>query len=108
MDGAKIGIISYGSTEPAIQEARHQLAEAGIKTDYLRVRAIPFTDEVAEFIHQHERNYVVEMNRDGQLRQILSIEFCDCISQLYSVAYTDGLPLTARLVREAIQAQEAK
>jgi 2-oxoglutarate ferredoxin oxidoreductase subunit alpha len=108
MEGARIGIISFGSTEPAIQEARQQLAESGIKTDFLRIRAIPFTDKVPEFIHQHERNYVVEMNRDGQLRQILSLEFCDCISQLYSVAYTDGLPLTARFVREAIQSQESK
>jgi 2-oxoglutarate ferredoxin oxidoreductase subunit alpha len=108
MDGAEIGIISFGSTEPAIQEARYQLAETGIKSDFLRIRAIPFTDEIPEFIHQHKRNYVVEMNRDGQLRQILSLEFCDCISQLYSVAYTDGLPLTARRVREAIQSQEAK
>jgi 2-oxoglutarate ferredoxin oxidoreductase subunit alpha len=108
VDGARIGIISFGSTEPAIQEARIQLAEAGIKTDFLRIRAIPFTEEVSEFIHQHERNYVVEMNRDGQLRQILSLEYCDCISQLYSVAYTDGLPLTARFVFQAIQSQEAK
>ncbi len=50
MDGAEIGIIAFGSTEPAIQEARAQLAKSGIPTDFLRIRAIPFTDEVGEFM----------------------------------------------------------
>lgn len=108
MDGAEIGILAFGSTEPAIQEARQQLAEAGVKTDFLRVRAIPFTSEVTEFIHSHARNYVVEMNRDGQLYQILMLDHPDRCSNLISLAHTDGLPLTARRVREAVIAQEAK
>jgi len=107
-DEAEIGIIGFGSTEPAIQEARHQLAQAGIKTSYMRLRAIPFTDEVTEFVDRHQRVYIFEMNRDGQLFQIMKLEYCGDHARLFSLAYTDGLPSTAKQVREAIQAQEAK
>lgn len=106
-EGAEIGIIAFGSTEPAIQEARHLLRQQGIETDYLRLRAIPFTSEVLDFIHAHDRVYVVEMNRDGQLHQLLSLEYArDCV-KLISLAHLDGLPLTARWVEEAIRAKEA-
>jgi len=108
VEDARIGIIAFGSTEPAIKEARHQLAEAGVKTDFMRVRAIPFSQEVEDFIHQHARNYVVEMNRDGQLHQLLTLEYPDRAMNMISVAYTDGLPMTARKVRETIKAEEAK
>lgn len=108
LPGARIGVIAFGSTEPAIQEARFELSQAGLPTDFLRVRAIPFTDEVSNFIRQHERCYVVEMNRDGQLNQLLTLEYPDQALKLKSIAYTDGLPLTAKLVRQAILAQEEK
>jgi 2-oxoglutarate/2-oxoacid ferredoxin oxidoreductase subunit alpha len=108
MAGAEIGIIAFGSTEPAIEEARHQLAQKGIKSDFLRVRAIPFTEEVNAFVHEHERNYVVEMNRDGQLHQLLLLDYPDRAMNLISLAHTDGLPLTARRVREAILPKEVK
>ncbi len=108
MPEARIGVISFGSTEPAILEARTQLSAAGIQTDFLRIRAIPFTAEVDDFIRQHELVYVVEMNRDGQLHQLLAIELPDTAVKLKSIAYTDGLPLTARQVREAILAMEVK
>jgi 2-oxoglutarate ferredoxin oxidoreductase subunit alpha len=65
MKAADIGVIAFGSTEPAVQEARHDLALAGMKTDFLRLRAIPFTQEVTDFVRDHEKVYVVEMNRDG-------------------------------------------
>lgn len=106
--GASIGLISFGSTEPAIEEARYLLEKHGLHTDFLRLRAIPFTSEVETFIHQHERSYVVEMNRDGQLHQLLRLEYPDQALKLISVAYHDGLPLTAKLVRDAIIAQEEK
>jgi 2-oxoglutarate ferredoxin oxidoreductase subunit alpha len=106
--GAKIGIIAFGSTEPAIQEARFELSQINLAVDYLRVRAVPFTIEVEDFIRQHERCYVVEMNRDGQLHQLLMLAYPDQHSKLISIAYTDGLPMTSRLVREAILAKEAK
>ncbi len=106
MDDARVGIISYGSTETAIQEARHQLAERGFPTDFLRVRAIPFTAEIGEFIRQHDYIYVVEMNRDGQMNMLLQLEYPDLATSLISIAYTDGLSFTARIVREAILAKE--
>jgi 2-oxoglutarate ferredoxin oxidoreductase subunit alpha len=108
MKGAKIGIIAFGSTAPAIEEARHQLAEKGIPTDSLRVRAVPFTSEVGDFIQVHARNYVVEMNRDGQMHQLLTLDYRQEAMKLISVAYTDGLPMTARRVRESILAEETK
>lgn len=108
MDGAEVGIISFGSTEPAIEEARHFLLASGVKADFLRLRAIPFTHEVEEFIRNHQRVYVVEMNRDGQLNQILTIEYPTMATRLKSIAYIDGLPLTAKFVHQAILAQEVK
>ena len=108
MEGARVGIIAYGSTEPAVEEARQQLAQAGIKSDFLRLRAIPFSPEVSEFVRQHDRTYIVEMNRDGQLHQLLIIEYPGQAQNLISLAYLDGLPMTARRVREAILAQETK
>lgn len=106
MDGAELGIIAFGSTDPAIQEARHLMALSGLKTDYLRLRAIPFTNEVEEFLKTHRRVYVVEMNRDGQLKQILTMNYPQQGGKITSVAYTDGLPLTARFVQGAITMQE--
>jgi 2-oxoglutarate/2-oxoacid ferredoxin oxidoreductase subunit alpha len=108
MDGAEIGIIAFGSTEPAIREARAQLAQSGIPTDFLRIRALPFTTEVGEFMLQHRVNYVFEMNRDGQLYQLLTLEHPERCRNLVSIAYTDGLPPTARQIREALLSEEAK
>ncbi len=108
IEGAKIGFIAFGSTTPAIEEARHLLLEGGLKTSFLRVRAIPFTKEVDEFIGKHERIYVVEMNRDGQMHQLLTIEFPQYAMKLKSIAFMDGLPLTANFVRNAILNHEEK
>jgi 2-oxoglutarate ferredoxin oxidoreductase subunit alpha len=107
LDGADIGIIAFGSTEPAAQEARFHLAQNGLKTDFLRLRAIPFTAEVTEFIRDHERVYVVEMNRDGQLHQLLSLEYAPVCAKLISAAHLDGLPITAHWIEELINAKEA-
>ncbi|MCQ3939294.1 MAG: 2-oxoacid:acceptor oxidoreductase subunit alpha [Chloroflexi bacterium] len=105
MKDAAVGILSFGSTENAILEARHLLAaEDGIKADFLRVRALPFTDEVTEFIEKHEQIFVVEMNRDGQMHQILTIEYPQFATRFKSVAYQDGLPASAKWVLEGIRA----
>jgi 2-oxoglutarate ferredoxin oxidoreductase subunit alpha len=115
--GASIGIIAFGSTEPAIREARHQLetppesggkTDAGLKSDSMRIRGVPFTDEVKKFIESHERNYVIEMNRDGQMYQLLLVEYPQLAEKLTSVAFNDGLPATAKWVRESILATEVK
>jgi 2-oxoglutarate ferredoxin oxidoreductase subunit alpha len=101
--GATVGIISYGSTEAAILEAMHQLeTEHGIKADLMRVRAVPFTDEVTEFVNRYDQVFVVEMNRDGQLNQILTIEYPQKAPFFRSVAYGDGMPASAKWVREGI------
>jgi 2-oxoglutarate/2-oxoacid ferredoxin oxidoreductase subunit alpha len=107
MHDAKVGIIACGSTELAIKEARAMLQKEGIPTDFLRVRAMPFSDEVGEFIRQHERNYVVEINRDGQLRQLLAMEYCDQAGRLIAACHLDGLPLTAGWISSRISTQEA-
>jgi len=106
-DGATIGIIAFGSTDPAIQEARHQLeTEAGLKSDSMRIRGIPFIEMVQEFIENHDHNYVVELNRDGQMYQILLVEYPQLANKLTSIAMNDGLPATAKWVKEAILDKE--
>ncbi len=108
-EGANIGIIAFGSTEPAIREARYQIEkEAGIKSDSMRIRGVPFTDGVPEFIESHEQNFVVEMNRDGQMYQILLVEYPHLANKLTSVAFNDGLPATAKWVKDSILVKEAK
>ncbi|MCI0519956.1 MAG: 2-oxoacid:acceptor oxidoreductase subunit alpha [Chloroflexi bacterium] len=106
LPAAEIGIIAYGSTEPAVKEARSQLLQKGIPTDFLRLRALPFTAEVTQFMHSHDRIYVVEMNRDGQLHQLLTIEYPQAATRTISLAYTDGLPLTAHRVRTMLLEKE--
>jgi len=106
MEGAEVGLIAWGSTEAALQEARYQLQKIGLKTDFMRVRAVPFTSQVGQFIGAHSRNYVVELNRDGQLHQLLTLEYPDMATRLTSLAYHDGLPMTARRVRKMVLEQE--
>ena len=107
--GAKVGLLTYGSSEAAVREARVMLKQAeGPKTDFLRMRALPCTKEVIDFVKIHERIYIVEANRDGQMRQILSATIPDQAPKLRSAAHSDGLPLTARWVKETILDQEEK
>jgi 2-oxoglutarate ferredoxin oxidoreductase subunit alpha len=103
---ASISIISYGSTTVAIEEALENLSEKGSKIDHLRIRSLPVSPEVAEFVRAHERNYVIELNRDGQLHQILRLEIPDCSMKLISLSHLDGLPLTAKWVEDQISAKE--
>ena len=109
MKDAEIGIIAYGSTEAAVDEARELLKqEKGPKSDFLRLRALPCTEEVIKFIEKHERIYIVEANRDGQLHQILNATLPEHTDRFCSIAHNDGLPLTAKWVKDAILIQEAK
>jgi 2-oxoglutarate ferredoxin oxidoreductase subunit alpha len=107
-DGAAFSIISYGSTTVAIQEAMDILAQKGYKIDHLRMRSLPTAAEVADFVHAHQRNYVIELNRDGQLHQVLRLEIPDCSLQLISLSHLDGLPLTAEWVVDQITAKEVQ
>jgi 2-oxoglutarate ferredoxin oxidoreductase subunit alpha len=104
--GASIGLICAGSVDLALQEARQNLARDGIRTDALRVRAMPFTQELAEFVEEHERVYVVEMNTDGQLRQLLQLEVPAYAARIGSIRKNDGLPLTADWIERAFRAEE--
>ncbi len=103
---ARIGLIAFGTTRYAIEEARDRLAER-LPTSFLRLRALPIGPEVGEFVATHERVYVIELNRDGQLCAILQNELPELASRLYPIAYLDGLPLTAQWVLEELLKREA-
>ncbi len=106
MKGATVGIIAYGSTEAAILEAQYQLEkERGLKTDFLRVRALPFTKEVDAFLAKYDQVFIVEMNRDGQMAQIMMTEYPQYAPNFRTVAYGDGMPASAKWVREGILAK---
>lgn len=100
--GAQIGIIAYGSTESAIEEARVHLSETGLKTSMLRLRALPFTQDVDKYISKYDQIIVVEMNRDGQMYRLLCQDYPASASKFRSVAYQDGLPASAKWIREGI------
>ncbi|HEY6290564.1 MAG TPA: 2-oxoacid:acceptor oxidoreductase subunit alpha [Terriglobia bacterium] len=106
--GHEMGLMAYGTTHWAITESRDQLdREYGVKTDYCRIRAFPFHDDVAAFVRRHRRVYVVEQNRDGQLAGLLrlSLEGGE-IGRLRGVLHYDGLPVDARSVTDSIMTQE--
>jgi 2-oxoglutarate/2-oxoacid ferredoxin oxidoreductase subunit alpha len=107
---AKVGIIAFGSSHWAIIESRDQLAkEHGLETDYLRLRSYPFTREVHEFIEQHERVYVVEQNRDGQMASLLKLDInAELIPRLRSICHIHGLPIDARSVTDELMMMEGK
>jgi 2-oxoglutarate ferredoxin oxidoreductase subunit alpha len=106
MKSASVGIIAYGSTEAAVLEAQFQLdTEHGIKTDFLRLRALPFTREVDAFLAKYDQIFIVEMNRDGQMDQILKTEYPQYAANFKSVAYGDGMPASAKWIREGILAK---
>ncbi|HEY5984127.1 MAG TPA: 2-oxoacid:acceptor oxidoreductase subunit alpha [Anaerolineales bacterium] len=108
LPGAEAGIIAFGSTESAVLEAQNQLAaEHSLKADFMRVRAVPFTDEVKAFVESHDPIYVVEMNRDGQMAQLLTLEYPQHSMQFRSVAYEDGLPAAASWIRDGILAAKS-
>jgi 2-oxoglutarate ferredoxin oxidoreductase subunit alpha len=104
----KTGIIAFGTSHWAVIEGRDQLErESGLATDYLRIRAFPFTQEVAEFVAAHERIYVVEQNRDAQMLNLLKTNLnpADAV-KLHPVLHFNGLPIDAQSVTNAIAAAE--
>jgi 2-oxoglutarate/2-oxoacid ferredoxin oxidoreductase subunit alpha len=104
--GATVGIISVGSNDPAVLEARDLLAAEGLNTSYLRLRALPFNQTVRDFMARYERVYVVENNHDGQLHKILAAEENMQAPKLRSLARGNGLPLSAAWIAGAIQQAE--
>jgi len=105
---AKVGFVAFGTSHYAVQESRDQLrTEYGIETDYIRLKAYPFAQELHDFIARHERVYVVEQNRDAQLLSLMKMEFDAAgIAKLRSVRYYGGLPIDARTVTSNVLSQE--
>ncbi|GIW25493.1 2-oxoacid:acceptor oxidoreductase subunit alpha [Meiothermus sp.] len=103
---AKVGIIAYGTTRYAIEEARDRLARQ-LPTSFLRLKALPINQEVRDFVAAHERVYVIELNRDGQMHGILLSELPEYAHRLRSIAHLDGLPLTAEWVQERLLQEES-
>jgi 2-oxoglutarate ferredoxin oxidoreductase subunit alpha len=108
VDGAKIGLIAYGTSHWATSESRDQLLEeTDVRTSYYRLRAYPFTDDLVKFIDSHERVYVIEQNRDAQLVQLMRLELSpERIAKLRNVLHYNGLPIDARSITDDILAQE--
>jgi len=105
-DHARIGLISLGTVDFAVIEAQDLLEKKGIMTDYMRIRALPTSVEVDKFINEHQRTYVIEANRDGQLCQILSISANYEEQRLHSIAFSNGLPLTAKWIMGQVENKE--
>ena len=105
MRKTSLGVIYFGSTAPAMDEALHALSSAGIALDGLRLRAFPFPDSVREFIESHGHVFVVEQNRDAQMRTLLINELEAAPDKLIRILHFDGTPITARFITEAITRQ---
>jgi len=105
---AKIGLIAFGSTDFGMRESRDQLKkEYGLETDYLRVRAYPFSREVHDFVATHERVYVIEQNRDAQMLSLLKLDLeAGEIVKLRSILHFNGLPIDARSITDDLVTQE--
>ncbi|MFL6713706.1 MAG: 2-oxoacid:acceptor oxidoreductase subunit alpha [Sulfurifustis sp.] len=99
---ARFGAIYYGSTSPAMQEALDVLGERGIHINALRVRGFPFQDEIADFITSHPWVFVIEQNRDAQLKTLLTAEMKVNSARMISVLHYDGTPITARFIVDQI------
>ena len=104
-DGATVGIVAVGSSEPAILEALDLLEESGVRADFLRIRGFPFAPAVREFLDGHELVFAVELNRDAQLRSLLTLETGADPAKLRSVLAYGGFPMSARQVFDGVIAQ---
>lgn len=102
-----IGIIAFGSSHWAVEESREQLlAEQNIEADYFRIRAIPFNEQLGEFVRNHERIYVVEQNRDGQMAVLVKLEVGADAAKIRKIVHYNGIPIDARTVTDQILQHE--
>jgi 2-oxoglutarate ferredoxin oxidoreductase subunit alpha len=105
---AKIGFIAYGTTTWSLEESRDQLRrEYGIETSYFRLRALPFTDALREFVAAHDRIYIVEQNRDGQMADMIRLEVGEDQRKLRKILHYTGLPCDARTITDAVLQMES-
>jgi 2-oxoglutarate ferredoxin oxidoreductase subunit alpha len=105
---ARMGLVTIGGCHAACMEALDILAKEGIAVDYMRVRGFPFGDDVARFLEAHDVNFIVEQNRDAQLRSLLMLETGVHIEKLESVRYYGGFPMSAHHVISGIKARMEK
>ena len=99
----RIGIIAFGSSDGAVVEARDRLADDGIHINYLRLRAFPFGSEVVDFLHEHDTVFVVEQNRDAQMKSLLTLEIDRVADKLVSIRHYNGLPIPSHCVVDGIR-----
>lgn len=105
---SQVGIVAFGTTHHAVLEARAVLAERGVKTDYMRIRALPLHSSLREFVATHERVYVVEQNRDGQLYDMIRLELPpDLVGRVRSIRHYDGRPIPAETIIHPVMELEA-
>ena len=104
---APVTILAYGTSEAAVQEARDLLRAEGLETNYLRVRALPFSPEVHDLVAKSQRVYVVDQNRDGQMHDLLKLDLDLAeVAKLRSIRHYDGLPLDAQTLKEGVLKRE--
>jgi len=103
-DGADIGLVTIGGCDAAVREAADKLHAQGITVDVMRVRGFPFGEEVRAFLGEHERTFVIEQNRDAQLKSLITIELGVAPDTLTSILDYGGMPLTAKVVVDAVSA----
>jgi 2-oxoglutarate ferredoxin oxidoreductase subunit alpha len=106
--GAKIGLVTVGGCHAACVEAMDLLAAEGIKVNYMRVRGFPFGDEVRQFLESNDVNFIVEQNRDAQLRSLIMLDLGVHIEKLHSVRYYAGFPMSAHHVISGVKAKLEK
>jgi 2-oxoglutarate ferredoxin oxidoreductase subunit alpha len=100
--GSRHGVIYFGSTSAAMDEALDALEKQGINLDTMRIRAFPFADSVIEFINAHDQVFVIEQNRDAQMRMLLVNEGAIDPARFISILHYDGTPITARFIAKEI------
>jgi 2-oxoglutarate ferredoxin oxidoreductase subunit alpha len=103
--GSRVGIVSVGSCDGAVHEALDVLKARGVALDYMRVRSFPFTEDVERFLAAHELLFVVEQNRDAQLRALLTLETAVEKSKLRSLLHYSGLPISSHFIVEGVLAE---
>ena len=103
--GSELGIVTLGSGDAPVREAIARLGAQGVKLDYLRVRGFPFGDEVEQFLNAHQLNFIVEQNRDAQLRALLTLETGVAKSRMRSILHYNGMPLAANYVIDGVMAE---
>jgi 2-oxoglutarate ferredoxin oxidoreductase subunit alpha len=103
--GSRLGLVSVGSCDGAILEALDVLKQRGVGLDYMRVRSFPFSEDVEKFLAAHELLFVVEQNRDAQLRALLTLETAVDKAKLRSLLHYSGLPISSSFIVEGVLAE---